>query len=962
MRVHGTRAYIEPTPVPKMPAGLVELMEGLSREVLKNNPTEVYKFCAQHMRNLLVLRDGKPPEKYLTLEQKINKANNIIKRRANERRRNFDNNMQLHVDQDIIEQSFGNDVEIASIVLNADNMNTSTADSKSREENVDTTKYNIEDIHLDIERSIKDIRHNTTDDSVGNDNTETKNDLHTKDNTSDTYADSQNQGNSTGFDKDDKTNTEPAINDDNKKVVQELDINIENEINPIIVTANIEINDQPNVEVCEIIAEEYDVKEEKEIKLNEDPQGKSEEADQNNIQNIQGTNEQNLTVDGDNIKENIVISPLDSLKDSIANNETENYDIKANLHVKYAAVEDIKDAEKNDSTNILTEVRVTDSPAKDVNIAVLEKRDDTNKETVEVIEKPQNQTNTTETIEKDIEINNSNNTTENNATAKIITENDVSENENQEKDINTLIKEESNINKILNEQKDSDIVINIQSEQQDKDNKNDANSNDDSSQLSMKEFDDIESNNSNEPETDKLKNPKTMDLETAAITIQKVFRNFLFRSKTSSLEEPTNTEFNMFGREPSKDENSFTIQNQNKDRRVMGISRMDTVLQTVNEEKSLSLSTDDSSTISSAATVIQAHIRGFLCRNRLNRNKMTSSASLNTSKDSSPVSSEADPDLLKNKTVLNIHIVPEGGQFVSRDESILTSMELSLDGSPPTSAKLHPLGYDKSERRKQLKREDAIQSISPPSNNSRLSEEQDSVKEVIVDEVEVGKVEKINSEIFVKSEHVSDKQEQVKDVLNSNDKIETVNNVVEMEPADSQITVSNDDIFPNNGIKKNSSEEKLKDNKVSEEHELVNESSIEEDKIVIEKGNCDNVPADSHENIPIHNDGEIVKDENEAEQKLAKEVLIGKEETGQNLEPEQRVDSQKHDVDLKENAEDKVVTEISTDELDVVTPFTPTEENLNDSEKQRLLHSGEFHDVVLPTKVSRNDTSVVSGE
>lgn len=483
----------------------------------------------------------------MTLEQKINKANNIIKRRADERRRNFDNNMQLHVDQDIIEQSFGNDVEIASIVINADNLNTSTADSASREENVDTTKYNIQDINLDIERNIKDIRHNTTDESVVNDNTETKND-----NTSDTYADSQNQGNNTGFVKDDKTNTEPAVNDDNKAVVQELDINIENEINPIIDTANIEINDQPNVKVCEIIAEEYDVKEEKEIKLNEDPQGKSEEADQNNIQNIQGTNEQNLTVDGDNIKDNIVISPLDSLKDSIANNETENYDIKANLHVNYAAVEDIKDAEKNDSTNILTEGRVTDSPAKDVDIAVLEKKDDTNKKTVEVIEKPQNQTNTTETIEKDIEINNSNNTTENNATAKIITENDVSENENQEMDINTLIKEESNINKILNEQKDSDIVKNIQSEQQDKDNKSNANSNDDSFQLSMKEFDEIESNNSNEPETDKLKNPKTMDLETAAITIQKVFRNFLFRSKTSSLEEPTNIEFNMFGREPSK--------------------------------------------------------------------------------------------------------------------------------------------------------------------------------------------------------------------------------------------------------------------------------------------------------------------------------------------------------------------------------------------------------------------------
>lgn len=51
-------AYAPPAPVPQLPKGLVELMEGLSKDVLKNNPSEdeLLQFCADHMKNLLNLR------------------------------------------------------------------------------------------------------------------------------------------------------------------------------------------------------------------------------------------------------------------------------------------------------------------------------------------------------------------------------------------------------------------------------------------------------------------------------------------------------------------------------------------------------------------------------------------------------------------------------------------------------------------------------------------------------------------------------------------------------------------------------------------------------------------------------------------------------------------------------------------------------------------------------------------
>lgn len=286
-----------------------------------------------------------------------------------------------------------------------------------------------------------------------------------------------------------------------------------------------------------------------------------------------------------------------------------------------------------------------------------------------------------------------------------------------------------------------------------------------------------------------------------------------------------------------------------KERR--GIARMDTVLQTVNEEKSLSLSTDDSS-LSGAATVIQAHVRGFLVRNKLNSNKTASSASLVNS-DGHSTSLEAEVDQNKpNKTVLNI-IVPEGGHFLSRDESVLTSMDLSLDGSPPSSVNLHPLGYDKSEPRKQLKRGDAIQSISPPSNNSgKLSEDIDSVKEICEND--------FTGQQMLVTSLVDDIKEDAD--ANSRDTTPTKSTTVET---------------------------------VVEAHKWTKEISSLDDKM------------------------------------------------------------------SEDYASRGTLTKMSSDESDVVTPFE--EKKLTDSDNTLgLLHSGEFHDVVLPTKISRSETSVVRGE
>lgn len=58
MKTYNSRTYMRPGPTPKMPPGLKELMENLTKEVLRNNPDDVYQFCTNHMHKLLEIRDG----------------------------------------------------------------------------------------------------------------------------------------------------------------------------------------------------------------------------------------------------------------------------------------------------------------------------------------------------------------------------------------------------------------------------------------------------------------------------------------------------------------------------------------------------------------------------------------------------------------------------------------------------------------------------------------------------------------------------------------------------------------------------------------------------------------------------------------------------------------------------------------------------------------------------------------
>lgn len=75
MRLTSSRAYTRATAVPKMPPGLVELMEGLTKDVLKNNPTNIYEFCANHLEKLLEIRDG--PSKFVIVSA-LNSRHNLI--------------------------------------------------------------------------------------------------------------------------------------------------------------------------------------------------------------------------------------------------------------------------------------------------------------------------------------------------------------------------------------------------------------------------------------------------------------------------------------------------------------------------------------------------------------------------------------------------------------------------------------------------------------------------------------------------------------------------------------------------------------------------------------------------------------------------------------------------------------------------------------------------------------------
>ncbi|XP_030024625.2 putative uncharacterized protein DDB_G0282133 isoform X2 [Manduca sexta] len=814
MKMTGSRAYTRPTPVPKMPPGLVELMEGMTKEVLRCNTTNVYEFCAAHMQKLLEIRDGPTGKRTLNLEQKISKAQAIIKQRAQDRQRKYDKEMQLLSkidDKDnklppqstlikapVTHELFSNrldEIEIShNSLANPFNCEENNEIIKS-EELFPVTKEATISVDQNVNQTINELESNST-----------------------------------------------AI--DIKKIESNLDKSFD--VLPATLT---------NASECINISGSHDSS--KVFKI----PGLSKNVEEKNNNNM-AVNEAEVeyippaveTPEKNEIRENNVgIPPItQNIKSYSSQYSIDNKEIK--LDENKSNIKDIKIKEETENNiSVISEVDLFDDKISKIPANRQSVPEDNLTNGMITVEATYNLTKN-DNISTSMSKNNENDfgTSINYADDNIkshVTENHKVEIDNNLTGVTDVASSTFDIATNLN-QKNSELQFlnkgNVKRTEQDDENHGE-------SEIDEYNKHSYLSSNSIHPATDiSPENPtgivssddrgtNNMDLETAAITIQKVFRSFLFKSRASNDDTSSIDEDN-------KEANGYSSSNSTKERRSLGITRMDTMLQTVNEEKSLSLSTDDSSTLSSAATIIQAHIRGFLVRNKLNSNKTTSTNSILNSDD--PVTSSPDNETNQNqnnnRTVLNIHIVPEGNMpSLSHDESIVTSMDMSLDGSPLSSINLHPLGYDKSEPRKQLKREDAIQSISPPSNNSgKLSEDVDSTKEVLIS----GAITNDNN-LASDNDH-TDKTTIVPDV-----------SVIQDDPVES-LEVSVPDSTTNITRKKNS------------------------------------------------------------------------------------------------------LTKMSSDEMDVVTPFTSdNSQHLPESSNiTKLMHSGELHDVVLPTNVSRSSTSVVRGE
>ncbi|XP_061721696.1 uncharacterized protein LOC133528349 isoform X2 [Cydia pomonella] len=910
MRLTGSRSYARPAPTPTMPPGLVELMEGLAKDVLKNNPENVYEFCAAHMQKLLEIRDGPaPPKKQLSLEQKIANAQEKIRQRNKNRQLQQDREVSEHskVDHEDKLPMKESSVDTSAIqpVINKEefimknefeifhepNVTITTNDINTDEpSDVVNEVIEVSQVEQEAKESVLNIDKKIETEGLSEKVTEHVNEtiisVDTNE-TSDVEANAQSK-NVADMDNQSKEivdlviqSTEHAENippnedifeaqlNDSKPTVRNTVVNVEgkthgppekevtrDELNEVASTlllasktvsvfsniSDVKITKKEVVEEPEIDKKEINIDtQHEEILLKEfanqfEPGRKLEDIiEEHKIIKEEPTDTHHEESGADNIsfKEQIeVITRTDN-----------EHAFEQNHGILFSKSEDssvptVEDVNINPCDTFLQ----TESSHDEFSSSTETKTSKTtnSQESAEGIELSENQVLTVDTIEK--------------ATV----------------DDRFLSKDESNDQEVhnnkVNYESQADIEVTEVGDNRPEQGpvyceesvvKNNTTAPDNVAagikRDSINESDEITEHTS----------VSGMDLETAAITIQKVFRTFLFsKSRASTLDDTVN-ENSLDEDMEKKDEPDYALTaNINKDRRTLGISRMDTVLQTVNEEKSLSLS--DESSLSSAATTIQAHVRGFLVRNRLASNKTASSSSLVNS-DGHSTSLDGDVNEPK-KTILNIHIVPERGQFMSRDESLLTSIDLPLDNSPPSSINLHPLGYDKSERRKQLKREDAIQSISPPSNNSgKQSEEVDSVKETLND----------NEDVDVKQEHgvVS---------VNSQDK----------------------------------------------PYEADTES-------------CDTT-------LTISSTAETVVD---ADTYNAREVLSS---------PEHNVES--------DNQHQEVLT--SSDEMDVVTPSTiaaksptiaPSVETEND-DKPKLVHSGEFHDIVVQTRVKRSEASVVRGE
>ncbi|XP_045776402.1 origin recognition complex subunit 1-like [Maniola jurtina] len=738
MSVKSSRMYT--APAPKMPPGLVELMEGLAKDVLKCNPPDVYSFCANHMQKLMEIRDGPTTKCTMTLDQKIAMAIKKIRERAARRREDYDKKMQTY------KQSESQNNE--GYENNGIDKNNSDARQYAKDKIV---KIPEEDLAGEEHEIIVNIKEKfLTSEAVKLTEKDSEMILAETKSSDDDLSATLQQSIITNDVKDDSL-INVTENIDNNKTIEEVGDNLTNE------------------------------KEEKVIEINQIGRQVDDKLDtipfyeEKSVESVETHN------NGENKSSTVALV------------KTEDYFKSETSPHNHDNLENCKNTAnmQNKEDDFISISIIVDEPK---DLSVFEERED--KAIIDL------------NIEKTPDI-------------------------DEITICSSLITEEVNTNKdqislhFLEEQQDNTVA---------------------STPSALPEGDELL--NSNNSELENHVNNTSMDLETAAITIQKVFRNFLFKNKTLSTDDATNVDINsLIEDKTEKGDNDMSSMNVNKDRRTLGLSRMDTVLQTVNEEKSLSQSTDDSSTLSSAATIIQAHVRGYLIRNKLNLNKNSSTTSGVDSDGLSFTSMEGDNDNRKNKTILNIHIVPESGHFMSRDESVLTSIDLSMDGSPPCSTNLHPLAYDTSERRKQLKREDAFQSTSPPSNNSgKLSEDVDSIKELLISE---------------------------------NNKDENPS-LVESG------------------------------NKRTDVKEFVLETTLDDDSTMV-----DNL-----------------------------DTALEVKSLGPFDSPEKHLTERPYSL-----------PELASDEMDVITPFTPSEDRF--SKNSNLIHSGEFHEIVLPTQVSRGDTSVV---
>ncbi|CAG9789323.1 unnamed protein product [Diatraea saccharalis] len=1088
MTLSGSAAYSRRVPVPKMPPGLVEIMEGLTKDVLKHNPPDVYEFCANHVLKLLEIRDGPSRLKTIPLDQRIKRAQEVIRKRT-EQRWQANNDTKLSYTNDKVPQKVLNPVHHDNDLTNSSEIEISCQpgdticaieylqetkpikddDKKERSVNdqaenseegqdkkiVEVEKHNSEktdfnekvifvenskdtetlqsqengilevmetkqdhfenpskieqheapvaqnitekdteiSVHRDLEAVTKSknkvILKENTDETMNNTNnfeTNIENDNNLKEATmtnqtqesgeekieivpkfenqstkfdtlsKDTVAEQKNEKQEINANlsallkvpnitineqqhEQNTTNTESNVNlstleksgiDENipapnldkadsnknalrfeeenqnkeaavlivevdqKKAKSTLTLETLNQQVPDMKDVSLEENPKEDVTVLNKILEGDQKKDASSLSLTELKKDMSvlpvlsvvevdqikemavptiAGVDQNknvNVVNLQLQHEvcaEDIPLDVEttdhNIRPDIVLEDKEQLKELVNKKSTsppqnnnkeddlntaENYnDNKKNL------VNHLEKDLKQKTDDIFNNAQVVQDPKGDIVIETLHNSSDDLPKTGVYIE--------TSMLDKNSTVVSSNESTH-------ISKNDTSQenkiiDDNLQSNVNSII--QSDVKESIRPKRDIEHVTvkSIETVQENNTDNiidfpstpDDCGTEESSSINSIVENGTLDGFEESAPND----NVNTMDLETAAVTIQKVFRTFLFKSRASTFED-SNNDINTSDDDKdhdNKDMRPFQTSSINKDRRNLGISRMDTVLQTVNEEKSLSLSTDDSS-LSSAATIIQAHVRGFLVRNKLNSGKTASSTnSLINSDGPSTTSIEGEGDQHKNKTILNIHIVPEGNNYLSRDESIITSMDLSLDGSPPSSVNLHPLGYDKSERRKQLKREDAIQSVSPPSNNSgKLSDDIESVKEL----------------------------------------------------------PSNSGSLANTSL----------------DHDTVTAVLSEDNINVVSK-------IDSNHTTPENNTVESLE-------KLNEEISISPEPV---LEVSDKVRN--------------TLTKQSSDETDVVTPYKGNTPRDSDT-SSRLLHSGEFHDTVLPTKVSRSDTPVVSGE